>query len=143
MCGIVGLYAKTDKTREQLGTHVAAMLEEMGERGPDSAGVAFYDDSSFDAGNNQVASKVTVQSDNPDELTAVENAVNEAFNVFTKKRGTHLVIESAERPIDMEQWVRSRFPSLRIMSAGTRIEIYKEKGHPTEFVENYLSLIHI
>jgi len=37
----------------------------------------------------------------------------------------------------MEQWVRQQFPDVRLMSAGERIEIYKEKGHPSDFVSNY------
>ena len=45
MCGIVGLYAKSESIRENLGLHVGEMLTQMGERGPDSAGVAFYSDS--------------------------------------------------------------------------------------------------
>src|SRR5919112_501238 len=39
MCGIVGLFCKSPELEEQLGTHLAAMLEQMSSRGPDSAGV--------------------------------------------------------------------------------------------------------
>ena len=42
MCGIIGLFAKTDQIMDLLGLHLAAMLSQMGERGPDSAGVALY-----------------------------------------------------------------------------------------------------
>ena len=44
MCGIVGLYAKSAATRAQLGAHAGRMLVEMGDRGPDSAGIAVYRD---------------------------------------------------------------------------------------------------
>ena len=44
MCGIAGLYTKTDTLRSQLGFHLAAMLRQLSDRGPDSAGVAFYRD---------------------------------------------------------------------------------------------------
>ena len=44
MCGIAGLYTKSATLREQLGTHLASMLEQLSDRGPDSAGVAFYRD---------------------------------------------------------------------------------------------------
>jgi glutamate synthase domain-containing protein 1 len=33
--------------------------------------------------------------------------------------------------------VRDRFPHLRVMSAGDRIEIFKEAGHPRAFVERF------
>jgi len=131
MCGIVGLYAKSDRIRQTLGKHVGAMLEQMGERGPDSAGVAFYSD-------GVSASKVTVQHDDSDQIDVIAESVVKAFaDAQLKRRGTHLVIESSSSPSDMEQWVRQTYPEVRMMSAGERIEIYKEKGHPSDFVSNY------
>ena len=44
MCGIVGLFAKSTEIEEALGAHLAAMLAQMCDRGPDSAGVAVYRD---------------------------------------------------------------------------------------------------
>ena len=43
MCGIVGLFCKTDTHRHELGRLTAVMLREMRDRGPDSAGFASYD----------------------------------------------------------------------------------------------------
>ena len=42
MCGIVGLFAKSAEIEESLGARLALMLEQMSDRGPDSAGVAVY-----------------------------------------------------------------------------------------------------
>src|SRR3712207_4861489 len=44
MCGIVGLFAKSSAVEERLGAHLGEMLVQMSDRGPDSAGVAFYRD---------------------------------------------------------------------------------------------------
>ena len=44
MCGIVGLFAKSPGIEEHLGAHLVAMLAQMSDRGPDSAGVAVYRD---------------------------------------------------------------------------------------------------
>ena len=44
MCGIVGLFSKSPEIEESLGEHLAAMLGQMSDRGPDSAGVAVYRD---------------------------------------------------------------------------------------------------
>ena len=38
MCGIVGLFAKTPEIEQRLGEHLSAMLVQMDDRGPDSAG---------------------------------------------------------------------------------------------------------
>ena len=43
MCGIVGLFCKTETHRHELGRLTAVMLREMRDRGPDSAGFAVYD----------------------------------------------------------------------------------------------------
>ena len=44
MCGIVGLFCKSDAVSDHLGEHLARMLVQMNDRGPDCAGVAVYRD---------------------------------------------------------------------------------------------------
>ena len=44
MCGIVGIYLKNEALNPGLGKLLAAMLIEMSDRGPDSAGIALYRD---------------------------------------------------------------------------------------------------
>src|SRR5882757_4245049 len=44
VCGIAGLFAKTPAAQARLGRDLAAMLEQLSERGPDSAGVSIYRD---------------------------------------------------------------------------------------------------
>ena len=44
MCGIVGIYLKNEDLNPELGGLLSAMLIEMSDRGPDSAGVALYRD---------------------------------------------------------------------------------------------------
>ena len=44
MCGIAGLFSKSSDVEENLGAHLSAMLGQLADRGPDSAGVAFYRD---------------------------------------------------------------------------------------------------
>src|SRR5580765_2191252 len=44
MCGIVGLFAKSPEIEARLGEYLSAMLVQMSDRGPDSAGVAVYRD---------------------------------------------------------------------------------------------------
>ena len=42
MCGIVGIYLKSEKFESSLGKMLSKMLVNMGSRGPDSAGFAIY-----------------------------------------------------------------------------------------------------
>ena len=44
MCGIVGLYLKNEGLQAHMGALFTPMLDCMGERGPDSAGLAIYRD---------------------------------------------------------------------------------------------------
>ena len=44
MCGIAGLFSKSGAIEEELGAHLSAMLSQLADRGPDSAGVALYRD---------------------------------------------------------------------------------------------------
>src|SRR4051794_1262085 len=44
MCGIAGLFSKSVGVSDRLGGHLGDMLLQLSDRGPDSAGVAFYRD---------------------------------------------------------------------------------------------------
>ena len=45
MCGIIGFLAKQKRYSESLGEYVVPMMECMGDRGPDSAGLAVFSSS--------------------------------------------------------------------------------------------------
>ena len=62
MCGIVGIYLKSEKFESSLGKMLSDMLVNMGSRGPDSAGFAIYkkeDDGSLTLKGRKKVSKKT------------------------------------------------------------------------------------
>ena len=128
--GIVGLFAKSASVEERLGVHLAAMLEQMNDRGPDSAGVAVYRDPELSG-----SSKLTLYSSDPSEdwvsLAAAIGASEPAV------RASHAVLVVDTEPAEAEAWVRETRPDLRVMSAGRVIEIYKETGLPRSFAEEF------
>jgi methylamine---glutamate N-methyltransferase subunit A len=135
MCGIVGLFSKSAELEEHLGEHLAAMLEQMSSRGPDSAGVAVYRDPAPTG-----SSKLTLFSPNPHEDWARLGAeLGEAFGGASEPsvRSSHAVVVVEAEAENAEAWVRRRHPTLRVMSAGQVIEIYKETGRPEAFVEQF------
>jgi glutamate synthase domain-containing protein 1 len=135
MCGIVGLYAKSPDVEERLGVHLAAMLSQMSDRGPDSAGVAVYREPSPPG-----ASKLTLFSSDPHEDWAgLAEAVGATFggDPEPRVRASHAVLVVDADPGEAEAWMRRERPDLRVMSAGSVIEIYKETGSPQEFVEQF------
>jgi methylamine---glutamate N-methyltransferase subunit A len=109
MCGIVGLFAKHPDVEERLGAHLGAMLAQMADRGPDSAGIAIYRDPAPVG-----ATKLSLYEDGRHEVVVVDGDVAEAV-----------------------ARVREERPEARVMSAGTRIEIIKEVGDPRGFVERF------
>jgi glutamate synthase domain-containing protein 1 len=135
MCGIVGLFYKSPELEPRLGGHLAAMLEQMSDRGPDSSGVAVYRDPAPSG-----SSKLTLYSFDPemswdalcDELAATFGGVHEAG-----VRANHAVIVVEAEAGEVEEWIRGRRPDLRVMSAGRAIEIYKEVGRPETFIEQF------
>jgi methylamine---glutamate N-methyltransferase subunit A len=118
MCGIAGLFSKSSDVSESLGRHLGDMLLQLGDRGPDSAGVAIYRNPA-PAGS----SKVTLHAPAPGyEWTGVCAALDVTVDT------------DAESAVG---WLRERYPELRVMSAGEAIEIYKEAGHPADFLERF------
>jgi methylamine---glutamate N-methyltransferase subunit A len=134
MCGIVGLFCKSPELEPRLGEYLGAMLVQMDDRGPDSAGVAVYRDPAPDGW-----SKLTLYSADDLEWDAVRAQLAEEVGVATlvDVRARHCVLLVAADAVEAEEWVRSSRPDLRVMSAGRVIEIYKEVGRPTAFVEAF------
>ena len=135
MCGITGLFMKREGEGAQLGAGLARMLEQLASRGPDSAGVAFYRDPAPDGW-----CKVSVFSaaDEP-QWTALGDELESTFGDASKPRvrASHAVFDVAGEAEDVRAWLWDTHPELTLMSAGTRIEIFKEAGSPIDFVRRF------
>jgi glutamate synthase domain-containing protein 1 len=135
MCGIAGLYSKTPAFQARLGSDLAKMLEQLSFRGPDSAGVAFYRDPA-----PLRSSKVSLFSDDPSydwEGVHVELEVEFGQASEPSIRASHATFVIAADAGDAQAWLAVRRPELRLMSAGSTIEIYKEAGPPAAFVKRF------
>ena len=126
MCGIVGLFCKNPELEPLLGEYLSAMLVQMDERGPDSAGVAIYRDPASDGW-----SKRTLYCADP----AVDwDAIGgEVLDV----RAKHAVVLLEGDADEAEAAIRAAHPGVRVMSAGRVIEIYKEVGRPRAFADEF------
>jgi glutamate synthase domain-containing protein 1 len=133
MCGIVGLFAKSPDVEEHLGGHLAAMLSQMADRGPDSAGLAVYRDPA-PAGTT----KLSLFSEDPDEdWAALARQLDPRHSGDVAVYASHAVLLLDADPEGAQAVVRARRPDVRVMSAGERIEIFKEMGDPRAFVERF------
>ncbi len=135
MCGIVGLFIKNPEMEADLGKHLSHMLAEMSDRGPDSAGAAIYHDP-VKAGH----AKVTVLADSEDyPWDTLSQELQQAFggDAAIAVHRDHAVLKIPAKAGDVQNWLLQNHAELRINSAGETIEIFKGKGSPVEFIDNF------
>ncbi len=135
MCGIVGLFLKDQSLSPKLGEMLTDMLITMTDRGPDSAGIAIYGDPT------QGTTKVTVQSANPEQdFASLADELGQRLNTSVTQtiNDTHAVLDI---PGDQFEAARAALaeirPSVRIMSRGESLEIYKEVGLPKDVAARF------
>jgi methylamine---glutamate N-methyltransferase subunit A len=135
MCGIAGLYIKSSVLHSQLGVQLSRMLEQLSDRGPDSAGVAFYREPAA-PGSCKVSLYSPAADPRWEELGA---ELERAFGAPSRHhpRATHATFVIAAEPEEAQRWLSEHHPELTLMSAGQSIEIYKEAGSPLEFIRRF------
>jgi glutamate synthase domain-containing protein 1 len=134
MCGIVGIYSKSPAISERLGEHLGRMLVQMGDRGPDSAGVAIYRDPVEEG-----ACKLLLSA--PEQTVDWDGVAHDlagSLGLVAQRvlAPGHALFHVAADPHAAEAWA-AEHPSLRVTSAGRSIEIYKEAVRPAAFVEAF------
>lgn len=134
MCGIVGLYLKNPALRPELGALFSPMLTEMSDRGPDSAGVAVYREASAPE------PKVAAYHPDPDfawdDIAAgLAAKVGEAVSV--EPVANHAILSGGASAMVLRDALFAAYPDVRVMSAGTSLEIYKDVGLPKDVLERF------
>ena len=135
MCGIVGLFLKDKSLEPKLGDMLTDMLVTMTDRGPDSAGIAIYGQET--KGN----AKLTLQSDTPDiDFDKLDNELKKVVKgkVAMDIIDTHAVLKiQADQVAAVRAALGELRPSIRVMSHGETLEIYKEVGLPKNVAERF------
>ena len=135
MCGIVGLFLKTPALEPRLGALVTPMLAAMGERGPDSAGIALYRDPA-------PTGSIKVTLHHPDEDhdwdgLAAALAAGLGVAADAARRGNHCVLTAAATEAGARAWLAANAPGTRIVGVGQAIELFKDRGRPAEVAERF------
>lgn len=134
MCGIVGLFLKNPGLEPQLGSMLSGMLGVMSDRGPDSAGFAIYG-----AGDPDHV-KLTLRSERPNALAglAADLATTLGIEAHADARDSHLVLRvPKEAEGAVRSWLAAHREGVAVVGAGTRMEIFKEVGLPTDVADKF------
>jgi glutamate synthase domain-containing protein 1 len=123
------LFAKSPAIEDRLGEHLAAMLRQMSDRGPDSAGVAVYRDPVAHGHSKLVLCSPSAHED----WSAVGHQIGATGAPAV--RHNHALFTLPCAPADAQARAEEHHPDLRVMSAGEVIEIYKETGRPDHFAD--------
>jgi glutamate synthase domain-containing protein 1 len=134
VCGIVGLLVKRPALRDSLGEWLSPMLVCMGDRGPDSAGLAVFSNPAGDgrrfslyAGREKV------------DWSQLEKAACRDLGqpVEVAARDNHAVLMTQAEPARIREWLAEKYAHLHLLSVGRSIDLFKDTGHPRELVDRY------
>ena len=131
MCGIVGLFLKDRSLEPELGGLLSDMLVTMTDRGPDSAGIAIY--GAPEAGR----ARLTVQSAQPRADFPGLAELAAAHGATLVEKDTHAVLILPAEGLPALRAALEAVPTLRVMSAGEAMEVYKETGLPADVVTRF------
>ncbi len=135
MCGIVGLFLKDQSLEPRLGAMTSEMLATMCDRGPDLAGFAVF------GAAKSGRFKITLQSPDPDKdfcNLSAELAKALGSEVGVAVKSSHAVLSvPPEKAGTARALLRQQYPTIRVMSAGEAIEIYKEVGYPISVSQRF------
>lgn len=123
MCGIAGLQLRGERYRDRLGELITGMLAQLAERGPDSAGVALYGDTTLCPPGWSAVSFLGADG------SAVLPNVNIAGDVQ---------VATAPLPAgELTTMVRDAVPGALVLGAGTDMAVLKGVGSPMALAESF------
>jgi amidophosphoribosyltransferase len=132
VCGIAGLFAKTPDVERALGAHLSAMLEQLGDRGPDSAGVALYRNRAVTGAKlSLLSSGETV--DWPRFAAGLGAGLG--TTTILADHGDHAVIEVDGDASAARAWVAETHPEVAVIASGLAIELHKRVGSPAALLD--------
>lgn len=134
MCGIVGLHLKNPQLYPRLGELLTPMLDGMATRGPDSAGVALYDETD-PAGQL----RLSVRGEPPLEwdVLAVNLSAELNARVSVTRRADTAVLSGAVDADRLVSCLREMAPEVAPIGAGHAMQVYKDVGAPIDICRRY------
>ena len=131
MCGIVGLHLRSPGLYPQLGARLSEMLLAMSERGPDSAGIAIYEE-----GLPEGSFRYSLRAPGPGyDWAAMTQRLHWAAAI--RPVADDAVLTAPGNPVAVLERLADQAPELRVFSYGNTMEVYKDVGDPTAICDRY------
>ena len=135
MCGIVGLQLKRRSLYPRLGAWLTPMLLAMSERGPDSAGIALYEDGPADG-----AYRYSLRGPGPDYdwdgfLDRLDGTLGPHPTLH--RAADAAILTALPAPEEALPALKRIAPELHIWACGQALEIYKDVGSPADICRRY------
>jgi glutamate synthase domain-containing protein 1 len=139
VCGIVGLLVKKRERRAELGALAAPMFTCMGERGPDSGGMAV-----FTAPVPPAQRRFNFFHAHRDyDWHALLTDFHQAFATKGGKDAhiaaleNHAILTSSVPPGEVRAWLSDRDSAPTLLSIGRYMDVYKDEGRPERIAQRY------
>lgn len=134
MCGIIGLHLRDEALHSQLGVLMSQMLSGIVVRGPDSAGVAIYGDTTRCPEGHSAVSLLHAPEDLAQRL---ENHLPGTSEVHVDQAGETTVVTAALPRQELLNTIKEQIPEALVVGSGDELMVYKGAGHPEELAKAY------
>jgi glutamate synthase domain-containing protein 1 len=135
MCGIVGLHLRDPALYPRLGELLTAMLGQLSDRGPDSAGMAIYGDPTWSPDGHSTITVLDSPSPAADLATALTGELGVPATGIDKAPTT--VVHA---PVDYESLtaaIRIVAPGTRLIGFGSNLTVLKGVGNPATLAAGF------
>lgn len=128
MCGIIGLHLRDAALEDQLGHLASEMLVAMTDRGPDSSGIAVYEDDPFGRWKYSLRAKAPGRD---------WSQLGVLLGADVREVGTDAVLASSTDPTEFLRSLGSEAPDISVVSWGAALEVFKDVGTPQEICDRH------
>ncbi len=135
MCGIVGLHLRDPALEPQLGVLLTAMLSELVDRGPDSAGVAIYGDPTWSPAGH--ATVTLLDNPGPAGDLAAELTTALGVPVTATDLSPTTVVHAAVGYETLAAAAESVVPAARVIGFGSELTVLKGTGDPRRLATRF------
>ncbi|PTR31039.1 N-methylglutamate synthase subunit A [Rhodococcus sp. OK519] len=135
MCGIVGLHLREPSLYPHLGELLTGMLDQMVDRGPDSAGMAIYGDPTWSPAAHATVSLLGVGVPAESLATAVGSALGVA--VAGIEVGTNTLLHAPVPAPALADAALGEAPDAILIGFGDDVTVLKGMGDPVDLAHRF------